>query len=83
MLVVKESRASGQMAITTVTSGDVVSTNPQEPLPQHTLSQLRTRKKLKRAVQEAEEALALQASVTHVAEESAPQPCRPPVARMW
>jgi hypothetical protein len=41
-----------------------------------------TRKKLKRA-QEAEEALALQVSVAHVAEESAPQPYRAPVARMW
>ena len=42
-----------------------------------------TRKRLKRAAQEAEEALALQASVTHVEEESAPQPYRAPVARMW
>jgi hypothetical protein len=41
-----------------------------------------TRKKLKRAAQEAEEALALQVSVAHVAEESAPQPYRAPVARM-
>jgi G3E family GTPase len=33
--------------------------------------------------EEAEEALSLQASVTHVAEKSAPQPYRAPVARMW
>ncbi|KAF1831218.1 hypothetical protein BDW02DRAFT_601018 [Decorospora gaudefroyi] len=42
-----------------------------------------TRKKLKRAAQEAEEALALQASLIHVIEESAPEPYRAPVARMW
>ncbi|KAL6160609.1 hypothetical protein ACJBU6_01140 [Exserohilum turcicum] len=42
-----------------------------------------TRKKLKRAAQEAEEALSLQVTVTHVAEKSAPQPYRAPVARMW
>jgi hypothetical protein len=41
-----------------------------------------TRKKPKRA-QEAKEALALQVSVTRVAEESAQQPYRAPVARMW
>jgi hypothetical protein len=42
-----------------------------------------TRKKPKRAAQEAEEALALQVGVTHVAELSVPQPCIAPIARMW
>ncbi|KAI8930582.1 hypothetical protein NX059_012192 [Plenodomus lindquistii] len=42
-----------------------------------------TRKKLKRAAQEAEEALELQASVIHVIEESALELYRAPVAHMW
>ncbi|KAF2855343.1 hypothetical protein T440DRAFT_504761 [Plenodomus tracheiphilus IPT5] len=41
------------------------------------------RKNPKRAAQEADEPLALQASVIHVIEESAPEPYRAPVARMW
>jgi G3E family GTPase len=40
-------------------------------------------KKAKRTAQEAKEALALQVSVSHIAEESAPRLYRAPVARMW